>query len=110
MDRIALETIAELVAREVEKYAPAGLNARNYAILDSQRQLFAAMSVAEKDITPDRVVPIVMARLEGDLVIIEADNTNKPLSEALIQAGIPAEQIVLAYSGATMPISASVKP
>jgi len=40
-----------------------------------------------------------MARGENDKVVIEEDLTDKPLVDALIQAGIPREQIVLAYAG-----------
>jgi hypothetical protein len=38
-----------------------------------------------------------------EVVIVEVDNTDKPLVDALVQQGIPREQIVLAYAGETLP-------
>ncbi len=46
---------------------------------------------------------MVMARVEGDKVIIEEDLTDRPLVDALLQAGIAREQIVLAYAGDPIP-------
>lgn len=94
--------LAELVRQEVEKYAAPSYNSRSYAVLDDQRQIYVAMSVNDST-DPDRAIPIVMARIEGDKVIIEADNTNKPLADALEQVGIATNQIVLAYNGETIP-------
>jgi hypothetical protein len=48
---------------------------------------------------------MIIARISDDRVIIEADSTNKPLYEALIQAGIPKQYIVLAYAGETEPMA-----
>jgi hypothetical protein len=45
-----------------------------------------------------------MARVVGDKIFIDEDTTDKPLYEALMaNAGIPREQIVLAYAGETPP-------
>jgi hypothetical protein len=46
---------------------------------------------------------IVLAHLEQDIVVIEADNTDHPLHEALMQVGIPREKIILAYAGEKLP-------
>lgn len=46
---------------------------------------------------------VVMARIEGDYVIIEADRTDKPLVERLIDAGIPREKIIEYYAGEPLP-------
>jgi hypothetical protein len=35
----------------------------------------------------------------NDQIIIERDINNKPLVDALVQNGIPREQIILAYAG-----------
>lgn len=40
--------------------------------------------------------PGLVVRLEGEHVIIERDMNNKMLVDALLQAGVPREQIVLA--------------
>jgi hypothetical protein len=44
----------------------------------------------------------LIVRLEGDTIIIERDINDKALVGALVQAGIPREQIVLAYAGETL--------
>jgi hypothetical protein len=41
----------------------------------------------------------LVVRLIGEKVIIERDVNDKPLVDALLQAGIPRGQIVLAYAG-----------
>ena len=41
----------------------------------------------------------LVARLAGKTIIIEYDVNNKPLIEALLAAGVPRSQIVLAYAG-----------
>jgi hypothetical protein len=40
-----------------------------------------------------------VARLVGDRIIIERDVNDKPLVDALVEAGVPHGQIVLAYAG-----------
>jgi sulfur carrier protein ThiS len=44
-----------------------------------------------------------MARIVADKIVIEADNMDKPLLDALLQRGIPREQILLAYNGDIIP-------
>jgi hypothetical protein len=41
----------------------------------------------------------LIVRLEGDHIIIERDINDKVLVDALVQAGIPRQQIILAYAG-----------
>jgi hypothetical protein len=39
-------------------------------------------------------------------IVIEMDDSNKPLVDALLQAGIPRSKIILAYAGEPVPESA----
>lgn len=96
--------LAEIVKREVKRYAVPSLNSRTYAALDDKRQVYVVLSVIDST-QPDRTIPVVMARIATDRVIIEADNTNKPLADALLQAGISRETIILAYEGEIVPDS-----
>jgi len=41
----------------------------------------------------------LVARIKNNHIIIEYDVNDKPLVDALIQAGVPRKQIVLAYAG-----------
>ncbi|MHB8625115.1 MAG: hypothetical protein ACYDBJ_13345 [Aggregatilineales bacterium] len=41
----------------------------------------------------------VMTRLEGEQVIIEMDNTDRPVEDALVASGLPRYQITVAWRG-----------
>jgi hypothetical protein len=41
----------------------------------------------------------ILARIVGEKIMIEDDKTNKPLVDALVQAGVPRKQIVLVFAG-----------
>lgn len=45
----------------------------------------------------------LIVRIIGDKIVIEEDRNSDPLYEALMQAGIPREQIILAYAGESIP-------
>jgi XisI protein len=49
---------------------------------------------------------VVLARIEGDFIIIEEDTTDRPLVKKLVAAGIPREKIILAYLDETIPEAA----
>jgi hypothetical protein len=73
--------------------------------LDDEQGYYAVTSVGY----PKRKYPmgvIVMARVQGDYIIIEEDRTDKLLVDALLQHGIPREKIILAYTGESLPDSA----
>lgn len=44
-----------------------------------------------------------MAHIQGDKIIIDLDINDKMLVDALLQAGVPRDQIVLAYAGESIP-------
>ena len=81
-------------------YAGKGLNDYSYLTVDDQQQVFAVIDFGwYKD---ERIADAgLIVRLEGDTIIIERDLNNKVLVDALVQAGIPRAQIVLAYAGET---------
>jgi hypothetical protein len=49
----------------------------------------------------------LVVRIEGEYVVIDHDMNNKLLVDALVQAGIPREQIILAYAGEPVPETAA---
>jgi len=98
--------LIEIVKREVAKYGAPSYNSETLISLDDEHQVYAVLDVIDAP-TPDRVVAVVVARVVDDKVVIEADNTNKPLVEALLQAGIGREQIVLGYAAENHPESIS---
>lgn len=101
---MAAKTHAELVdatRREVQRYSVDGLITSGMFIADEQRSIYAAVALFNKPLhqrPPVHADFIVLARVEGDQIIIEEDRTDRPLYEALSQnAGVPEAQIVCAY-------------
>jgi hypothetical protein len=91
--------LKEIVRREVDLYAANSLQGYTYPVLDDDNQHYTALHISHY---PPEFPPsiIVMARVVNDKIIIEVDNTDKPLVNALMQnAGIAREDIILAYAG-----------
>lgn len=92
-----MASLATVVKEVVFSYASGGLNLHTYALSNEQEGIYAVNVVD----WPERLRPasvVVLARLEGDNVIIEEDLTDRPLVEALVRAGIERERIVLKYA------------
>jgi hypothetical protein len=104
MDRVASHQLsnvelAEITRREVERYVATWHEGRMLTILDDAQKRYIVVDLPHY---PRRFPAgiVVMARVEGDLIIIEEDTTDRPLMDALMVNGqIPREQIVLAYMG-----------
>jgi hypothetical protein len=99
-----MEQLSDIVREEVEKYAGGGRGANIilFPILDDERQVYTVNAV-DYPVREMGAGVVVMARVTGDKVVIEEDNTDKCLLDALIQRGIPREKIVLAYVGESIP-------
>lgn len=95
MDRV--DNLTVTVQREVAEYATASPNATAYYVEDCDQRLFVVISVPMRN--PQKATVMVMARIVGNVIIIDSDKTDHPLYEALMEAGIAREQIVLAYAG-----------
>ncbi|MFN8372842.1 MAG: element excision factor XisI family protein [Anaerolineae bacterium] len=93
-------TTAQIVSREVRKYAfdGKGTNVRLFPMLDDQFQNYSVLEVGYPSRHGDADV-LVMARVIGEVVIIEADASAAPLVDALVKQGIPRARIVLGYAG-----------
>jgi hypothetical protein len=93
-------TTAQIVRREVRKYAfdGKGTNVRLFPMLDDQFQNYSVLEVGYPSRRGDAGV-VVMARVVGDIVIVEADSSANPLVDELVKKGIPRARIVLAYAG-----------
>jgi hypothetical protein len=99
-----MDNLNQIVSEEVKKYNSGGRGAGAifFFLADDQRQTYAVNAVLYPKRTRSAGA-VVMARVVGDRVIIEYDGTDKPLLDALLQRGIPREQIVLAYQGEPIP-------
>src|SRR5687767_1311442 len=104
-----MENLAKILAQEVRKYAAQGRGAklRLFPLLDNTNQTYSVVAVdnprSDKYADPDSVGLVVFARIVADKVVVESDNTDKPLVDALLQQGVPREQIILAYAGEDVP-------
>jgi hypothetical protein len=70
--------------------------------LDDVRQVYTVVAI-DHPVRREEAGIIVLARVVGDQVVIEEDNTDRPLIDALMQRGIPRSQITLIYAGETLP-------
>jgi XisI protein len=103
MDRLTQTQLFEFTRREVAKYAGISPDAKAYYLADDDRLTYAVVGTMNQ-LSPDRSWVMLLARIEDDVVVIEYDSVvNKPLIQALLQAGIPRQQIVCAYLGETLP-------
>ena len=87
----------------LESYAGKALNGTLYLMSNSEETIFSITSIAQ--IRGETIIETgIVARLEADKIIIERDVSNKPLVDALEQAGISRQQIILAYQGEANPV------
>lgn len=93
-----MNTLRDILHHVLEGYAGRALNGHSYLMSNADRQVFAIVSVGH--VRDRHIVDTgLVARLVGDRIIIERDTNDKPLVDALVQAGVPRAQIVLVYAG-----------
>lgn len=99
-----MASLTEIVKQEIAWYAAGGLDAKSYLLANEVEQVYAVNVVSRT--TPKPQWPadvVVIARIAGELVIIEEDRTDKPLVDRLVAASIPRDKIILAYAGEPLP-------
>jgi hypothetical protein len=94
---ISLDNLLATVQREIAEYVRPSPTATAYYVENPAENTFAVLSVPNAE--PQRAAVVILVRVVDNLVLIESDKTNKPLYEALLQAGIARDQIVLVYEG-----------
>lgn len=99
-----MDDLVTIVREEVAKYAGNGraFKVRLFPMLDDERLTYGVNAVG---MAGDKRVSliVVLARIVDGQVIIEEDNTDKPLYEALQQRGLSRDVMILAYDGAPVP-------
>ena len=93
-----MDRLNELVRETVFGYAGGGVNLKVYPVSNDALGIYA-INVINYPQHDQPAAVAISARIDGDRVIIEEDVTDRPLVDALVQAGIPREKIVLAYAG-----------
>ena len=92
-----MDSLVSLVKEVVFSYASGGLNLKTFALSNEEQGVYG-VNVIDWPKRHRSAGVVVLARVEGDHVIIEEDLTDRPLVDALVAAGIPREQIVLKYA------------
>lgn len=90
MDRVI--DLEAIVREEVAAYKSESPNATLYFMNEEAHHAYATILIPHSPQSRAKVV--VMARIEGDKVIISADNPDKPLEDALIERGLHPDQII----------------
>ncbi len=95
-------SLKEMVVAAMSGYAVKGLNGYSVLTASPDERFLSIISVA--DVRGKRLATTsLIVHIEDGKVVIEHDINNKPLVDALVQAGIPREQIILAYAGEPVP-------
>lgn len=93
----------DTIVREIKAYAKPPLNGgKSYLTQNAEGSLFTVVDIVTSSGKHVADTGLVV-RIEADYVIIEHDMNSKPLVDALVQAGIPRSQIILAYAGEAVP-------
>src|SRR5260221_6463140 len=97
-----MDTVESILQKTIEGYTGKGLNGYAYLVHDPDRAVFTVISVGF--IKGKRYVDAnLIVRLVENKIIIERDQNDKVLVEALIQVGVPRDQIILPYAGEPVP-------
>jgi hypothetical protein len=100
-----MDTVRETLQRVLAGYAGEMLNGYSYLTTNGDRTVFAVIGlgyIGEQHFVDTSLI----VRLEANTIVIERDVNNKPLVDALLAAGIPRSQIVLAYAGESVHVAA----
>lgn len=97
-----MDQLSKIVKERVFWYAGDSIGGELVALANDQKRVYAVAVIAES--SPQQPPEfMIMARIRGGRVIVEADTTDRPLVDALVAAGIPRDKIVLAYAGEPIP-------
>lgn len=91
----------EIVHDVIAEYAKTSLNGLAYLMQNTNENLLSVISQSIQQ-GQSYVTVNLLVRLAAHIIIVEHDANNKPLYEALMQAGISREHIILAYAGETL--------
>jgi hypothetical protein len=99
MDRVINGTLTAVLRREIQDYAgdvatPVG-ESQFFYTENPDKQIFCITVPYLSSELPASL--LLMAHIEDDQIVIDVDTMDKPLADALRQAGIPSEQIILAW-------------
>jgi XisI protein len=97
-----MDDLKDIVCREVAAYAGPMLNGVSYFVFNETQDVFAVVDVATFKGEHIASSGLIVRLIDG-FIVIEQDMNDKILLDALLQAGVPREKIVLAYAGEKLP-------
>ena len=86
----------------LQPYAGKGLNGESYLTHNFDWSVFALITL-QQSASKNQVGVSIIVRIVGEHIIIERDQNDKLVVDALVQAGVPREEISLAYAGEQVP-------
>ncbi len=95
--------LAEIVKDTVLTYASGGSDLETFVLSNQEKNIYAVL-VTDVPVQQQPMNIVVSARVIGDKVVIDEDTTDRPLIDALVQKGIPRENIICAYAGEAVPV------
>lgn len=95
-----MDTLKNAVRSAMMGYARKGLNSQSYLTHTDDDTILSVVTVPKGK---NSSFVSLLVRILAEAVIIERDQTDKPLVDALVQAGVPRSQIILAYAGEPVP-------
>jgi XisI protein len=97
-----VDTIREILIRELEKYTGKAFNGYSFLAVSRDQAHFVITSVGY--VRGQRIVNTAMiVEIVSNKIVIDRDIYDKQLVDALLQASVPREQIILAYAGEPVP-------
>jgi len=93
-----MDTLTETLATVLGGYAGHDLNGDSFLTQSSDRTVMTVISVGDVRGQHFAVANLVV-RISDGHIVIEHDINDKPLVDALVEAGVSRQRIVLAYAG-----------
>lgn len=97
-----MDALTKTVYDAVIGYARKGLNSQSYFTHNDDNTIFSVVTIT----TSNTSFVSLLVRISNSTVIVEQDRNDKALVDALLQAGIQRESIILAYKGEPSPAAA----
>jgi hypothetical protein len=95
-----MDTLKDTVQNVMMGYARKGLNSQSYLTHSDDNAILSVITTVQGKNTS---FMSLLVRILADTIIIERDQNDKPLVDALVQAGVPRSKIILAYAGEPVP-------
>lgn len=97
-----MDSLKETVHEVLAGYTGEGWNSISYLTHNKDSSIFTITDFAR--INGDHFVGVsVIVRISNEMIIVERDQNDKIVKDALVQAGVPREKIILAYAGEPIP-------